>query len=135
MRTPFTQIYIHLIWSTWDRLPIVTSDIQPRIYALMLKKCKDMKCDPLAIGGINNHVHLLVHLNPAVSISELVKEVKGASSHLVNYQIKPGGDFKWQGAYMAYSIRKNEVEYLSAYIRNQAKHHAENSVLSELEGA
>ena len=108
MRAPFTQLYVHLVWSTWDRAPVITTNIVARLYASMLAKCKEMKCEPIAIGGIDNHVHLLIHLHPAVAVADLVKNVKGASSHLINHEIAPGLNFRWQGAYGAFSTAKTK---------------------------
>jgi putative transposase len=133
MRAPFTQIYIHLVWSTWDRAPIITQGLRDRLYAAMAKRCNEMNCNLLAIGGIEDHVHLLVQLHPAVSISDLVKDVKGASSHLMNHEINPGGDFRWQGAYGAFSIREIEVDTVKTYILNQADHHANNTISADFE--
>jgi len=126
MRAPFTQLYVHLVWSTWDRAPLITPEIQTRLYAAMLDTCKAMKCDPIAIGGIDNHIHLLIRLHPTVAVADLVKNIKGSSSHLVNHEIKPGSDFRWQGAYGAFTIRENEVELVTAYLLNQPAHHAKN---------
>ncbi len=128
MREPFTQLYVHLVWSTWDRLSLIDEKIQPQLYAAMAQKCRSMKCEPIEIGGVEDHVHLLCQLHPAVSISDLVKEVKGSSSHLMNHQLLPQGEFKWQGAYGAFSIRKEEVPAVREYIANQSRHHAEGTV-------
>src|SRR5689334_23948384 len=103
MRTPYTQLYVHLVWATWDRLPLITDQIEDRVYAAIAEKCRELKCWPLAIGGIADHVHLLVRLHPPVAVAELAKEVTGASSHLVTHQIAPGEFFKCQGAYGAFS--------------------------------
>ncbi|HVN55714.1 MAG TPA: IS200/IS605 family transposase [Anaerolineaceae bacterium] len=98
MRAPYTELYVHLIWSTWDRLPLLDAGLEPGVYAAIAAKCRDMGCPPLEIGGIPDHVHLLVQLNPAVAISNLLKEVKGASSHLATHVLRPTEFFKWQGA-------------------------------------
>ncbi len=132
MREPYTQLYIHLVWSTWDRLPLITPQIEPRLYGYILKKCRELKCVPIRIGGIENHTHLLVRFHSTVAIATLVKEVKGASSHLMTHEIAPN-EFKWQGAYGAFTIRKSEVPMVKEYIANQKKHHAENSVWDEFE--
>lgn len=129
MRAPFTQLFIHLVWSTRDRMPIITPEIQPRLYACMAQRSKDLKCSPIAIGGIDNHVHLLVQLHPAVSVADLVKDIKGASSHLMNHEILLDNIFYWQGAYGAFSIRKTEIEQVAAYIHNQFTHHAQENLL------
>ena len=133
MRAPYTQLYLHLVWATWDRLPLITADIESRLYAAIAAKCRQLKCEPLAINGTEDHIHLLLRLHPTVSVARLVKEVKGSSSHLVTHEIKPGEFFKWQGAYSAFTIRKSDVLTLKAYIQNQKRHHAEQSIISEWE--
>jgi len=133
MREPYTQLYVHLVWATWDRLPFITPDIEPRIYAAIAQKCRDLKCVPIAIGGIEEHIHLLTRFHTTVPIATLAKEVKGSSSHLVTHEIAPSQPFKWQGAYGAFTIRKSEVPKVKAYIENQKQHHAEHSLEPEFE--
>jgi putative transposase len=133
MREPYTQLYHHLVWATWDRLPLITEEIKPRIYAAIAEKCRELKCIPLAIGGIADHVHLLVRFYTTIAVADLIKEVKGSSSHLVTHEITPGVFFKWQGAYGAFTIRKSEVSKVTAYIQNQERHHAENKMQLEFE--
>ncbi len=123
MREPFTQLYVHLVWSTWDRLPLIAHPLERRLYGAMLNKCRDLKCLPISAGGTEDHVHLLVRLHPAVAVSTLVKEVKGSSSHLITHAVMPGEFFKWQGAYGAFSLRDDEVPMVKAYIVNQRTHH------------
>lgn len=133
MRAAYTQLYLHLVWATWDRLPLITADIEGRIYAAIAAKCRQLKCEPLAINGVEDHVHVLVRLHPTVSVARLVKEIKGASSHLMTHEIKSGQFFKWQGAYRAFTIRKSDVPTVKAYIQNQKQHHAEEHLNSEWE--
>jgi putative transposase len=123
MREPFTQLYVHLVWSTWDRLPLITPTIERRLYGAMLNKCRDLKCLPIAGAGTEDHVHLLVRLHPALAVSTLVGEVKGTSSHLITHAVAPGDFFKWQGAYGAFSLRDDEVPIVKACIANQKQHH------------
>ena len=133
MREPYTQLYVHMVWATWDRQPFITPELEPRIYALIAEKCRELKCVPIAIGGIEEHVHLLTRFHTTVPIATLVKETKGSSSHLVTHIIQPGSLFKWQGAYGAFTIRKSEVPTVKSYILNQKQHHAGNALLPELE--
>ena len=133
MREPFTQLYVHVVWSTWDRLPLLTDDIREAVFSAIAVKCREMKCKPLAIGGIDNHVHVLVRFLPTLMISELVQAIKGCSSHLVTHVLKPGAYFKWQGGYSAYTLRDEEVEQVRKYIENQARHHADQSLASAWE--
>ena len=133
MRTPYTQLYLHMVWATWDRQLLITPHIESQIYAEIANKCRQLKCEPLAIGGIEDHVHLLTRFHATVAIATLAKEIKGASSHLVTHKLKPEDFFKWQGAYGAFTIRKSDVPQVKAYIQNQKKHHADGSLDEELE--
>src|SRR5688500_18874331 len=73
MRDPFTRLYVHLVWATWDRLPLITPGIQPAIYRCIQAEATRLGCRVGAIGGIEDHVHVLVRYPPAVSVSEMVK--------------------------------------------------------------
>ncbi len=133
MREPFTQLYLHCVWSTWDRLPLITPDVERRLYSAMIGKCRELKCLPIRVGGVEDHSHLLLRLHTTISVATLVKEVKGASSHLMTHEIRPGEFFKWQGAYGAFTLRQTEVSVVKEYIINQKKHHAANMLQPEWE--
>ncbi|MES1021773.1 IS200/IS605 family transposase [Gloeocapsa sp. BRSZ] len=126
MRSTFTQLYIHCVWATWDRLPLILPDIQNVVYAAIIAQCNQLKCQVIAIGGIADHVHLLTSFPPTLTVAELIKQVKGSSSHLVTHQIKPGEFFKWQGSYGAFTVSKRELNNVANYIKNQAVHHQQN---------
>jgi REP element-mobilizing transposase RayT len=128
MRAPFTQLYLHCVWATWDRLPLITPEIEGPIYSAIRAKCHEVKCQEVAIGGMPDHVHLLVRLHTTVAIADLLKEVKGASSHLVTHQVMPGQFFKWQGAYGAFTVSKDNVPTVKAYIERQKEHHAQDDL-------
>lgn len=64
MRENYTQLYIHCVWATWDRLPIITSEIRTPIYSEIIRQCNQLQCTAIAIGGIDDHVHLLVGIPP-----------------------------------------------------------------------
>ena len=133
MRAPFTQLFLHCVWTTWDRLPLITPEYERSIYALILSKCQELKCHVLALGGITDHVHLLVRLPTTISVADLMKEVKGASSHLVTHQVAAGEFFKWQGAYGAFTVSKDVVDEVQAYIERQKEHHANQNLKLEWE--
>jgi putative transposase len=133
MREPFTQLYLHLVWATWDRLPLITPAMEARLYAAIAEKCREFKCIPLAIGGVADHVHLLVRLHTTVAVATLAKEVKGSTSHLITHEITPDLFFKWQGAYGAFTLRKDEVPTVQAYIERQKEHHATGDLVEDWE--
>jgi REP element-mobilizing transposase RayT len=133
MRAPYTQLYLHCVWATWDRLPLITPAIEARLYPAIVAKSHKLKCETIAIGGIEDHVHLLVRFPTTLTVATLLKEVKGASSHLVTHEITPDEFFKWQGAYGAFTVGKEGVDAATAYILNQKTHHAEEDLTIEWE--
>ena len=96
-------------------------------------KCDELGAQVVAIGGVEDHVHLLVRLPAILSVSDPVKHAKGASSHLVTHGLGPGQVFKWQGAYGAVSVSPHEVGQVSNYIARQKVHRAIGSLKAEWE--
>ncbi|MEH1872333.1 IS200/IS605 family transposase [Nostoc sp.] len=130
MRANFTQLYLHYVWATWDRLPLITPDIQKLAYAVIIKECEKLKCTVIAVGGIEDHVHLLICFPVTISVSELIKQIKGSSSHFITHEVKPGDFFKWQGSYAAFTVSHDAIDNVANYIRNQATHHEHKSIIS-----
>jgi putative transposase len=114
-------------------LPLILPEFEERIYAAIAAKCSEPNCKVLAIGGIEDHIHLLVRLPTTLSVAQLVGEVKGVSSHLVTHEMRPGVFFKWQGAYGAFTLHKSIVDGVATYVRNQKAHHRDNQLVAEWE--
>jgi putative transposase len=133
MRQPFARMYVHLVWAPWDRLPLITPEIEPRIYRCITAEAHRLRAQVLAIGGIDDHVHVLVRYPPSVAISDLVKQMKGVSSRLVHDQIAPGGFFKWQGSYGTFSIAERDVSMVRRYVHRQKEHHRTGRLNATLE--
>jgi REP element-mobilizing transposase RayT len=127
MRSNFTQLYLHAVWATWDRLPLITPDIQKNIYGAIIRHCEELRCTIIAVGGVEDHIHLLTGLPSSLSVSNFIKNIKGSSSHLVTHDIKPGEFFKWQGSYGAFTVSHDGIDKVANYIRNQAIHHQQKS--------
>ena len=133
MRSNFTQLYLHYVWATYDRLPLITPEIQKLVYAAIIKECEELKCTVIAIGGIEDHIHLLTGFPTTVSVSEVIKQVKGSSSHFINHEIKLREFFKWQGSYGAFTVGYDAIDSVANYIRNQQTHHKQKSLISTWE--
>jgi putative transposase len=128
-----THVYVHLVWTTWDRAPLITAGLRRRVYACIAAKCEELRCELLEIGGTEDHMHVLARVHSLVSVAELAKGMKGASSHLVNHDLAPGGFFRWQGNYGAFSVGEREIQPVRDYIRRQEEHHANDSLRPEWE--
>jgi putative transposase len=133
MRRNFTQMYVHLVWATWDRLPLITPDLQQPIYNVIAYECKQMGCHVVAIGGITDHIHVLTGFPSTLAIADLVKQIKGSSSHSAAHQMQPDAFFKWQGSYAAFTVNPQDLSVVATYIQNQANHHQQQTSISSWE--
>ncbi|HEX8220311.1 MAG TPA: IS200/IS605 family transposase [Chloroflexia bacterium] len=124
---------MHYIWATWQRLPLIAPNVEWRVYDTIVVKCRELKCEPIAIGGTEDHIHLLVQLASVTSVAKLVQEVKGASSHLMNHELTPNTFFRWQISYGALTVDKPGLPRLETYIRNQKTHHQQGLLMPEWE--
>lgn len=124
---------MHFVWATWDRLPLLTEQVREIAYQSIQAECRNLNADVLAMGGIQDHVHLLVRLPATISAATLANQVKGVSSHLINARRASEDTFKWQGGYAVFSLRAADIPYLQAYIANQEEHHKLGEVERGLE--
>ncbi len=133
MRDALVQIYLHFVWGTWDRMPIIKADIEEQIYAAIYEKSKAIGCIIIALGGMPDHIHLLVRFPSTISPADYIKEIKGSSSHLITHTVAHGEFFKWQGSYAVFSVSEKDVPRIKAYIEHQKEHHEQFKVDSSLE--
>ena len=133
MRRPWTEVYLHVVWSTWRRQPFVTPDLQQRIYGALVNECAEVGADVIAMGGMPDHVHVLVRLPTTISIADFVRRLKGASSHLVTHVLRWPEPFKWQGGYGVFSVSKRHVPVVRDYVLNQEQHHRDGPLHPVLE--
>ncbi len=98
----------------------------------LLAKATELRCMTIAIGMIEDHVHDLLALPATVALATLAKELKGASSHLVNQHLG-GREFKWQSGYGGFSVSPGHLERVAAYVRRQREHHQAQRLWHSLE--
>jgi len=91
----------------------------------------EMGVEVLALGGMEDHIHLLVRLSAIRALADVVKQVKSASSHLATHAVAPDKCFKWQGASAAFSLSQGDLAAILAYSHNQQDHHRFGSLFPE----
>jgi REP element-mobilizing transposase RayT len=133
MSHSFNNILIHAIWSTKDRQHLINFDIEKRIYQFMKQQFTDMGCFVLNINGMPDHIHCLFLLNPTKTINDVIKQVKGSSSHYINQQNLISQKFSWQTGYAAYSVSQSIKGKVFDYIQNQKSHHKKISSQKEMD--
>lgn len=133
MRRNKLALHVHLVWATWDRLPLITPAIEGKLHQNIASTAQDMGCTVLAINGMPEHIHLLVKIPATVTIANLVKQVKGVSSHFANETLQPEAKFKWQGSYGAFTVSRWDLDKIIGYIERQKAHHAAGDAWTEWE--
>ena len=127
----FTSIFVHCVWSTKNREPLLTSDVRDRLWPYLGGIARENKIKALAIGGAADHVHALVSLPATLSVAKALQLLKGNSSKWVHETFQKMRSFEWQEGYGAFSIGVSGVDATVAYIRNQAEHHRARSFRDE----
>jgi putative transposase len=120
MAHSYSQIHIHLVFSTKDRRDSIAKEWQPRLWAYLAGICHNHEIIALAIGGTENHVHLLILLPPKLSLAKAVGQLKANSSKWMGEQ---GHNFSWQEGYGAFSVSSSNIDRVIRYIENQEAHH------------
>jgi REP element-mobilizing transposase RayT len=118
------KIWIHGIFSTKDRIALITSEYEKELYNHIKQKLEnDLDCIVRIINGMSDHIHILFLLSPKFSVGDIFKNIKGESSHWVNQSAFTKYKFAWQTGYGAFSVSESMVNEVEKYIANQKEHH------------
>lgn len=123
--------YVHIVFATKYRHPLIDKAIQNELYAYIGGICKGLECNPVIIGGYLDHVHILCLLSRKVALMKLVEETKSHSSKWIKTKGKRYENFYWQNGYAAFSVYPDEIEVVRRYIQNQEAHHSKKSFKNE----
>lgn len=135
MRHNKLRLFVHMVWTTKNRDPLITIGIESSIYRCIASVAEELHCPIIAIGGIEDHVHVLLNLHNTVSVAELARRLKGSSSHLAASLIEPTAGFVWSDSYGAFTVGEKEVPHIKKYVMNQKSHHSDRQLLSMYEVA
>lgn len=123
MAHTYTSQYLHCVFSTKARRRSINPSWGARLHAYMGGIARENRCKPIAIGGVADHVHLLLSLPPTLSVAKAMQLIKGGSSIWVHDEFPKARNFAWQQGYGAFSIGVSQVDATVAYIENQEEHH------------
>ncbi len=132
MPSSWTQNFYHAIFSTKDRVPLITSDIEQRLHQFLGGILRDLNCSPIAINGMADHVHLLVRYPADLSHSDMLREVKSRSSKWVHETFVAHRAFAWQNGYGGFTVSKSALDKVRVYIERQKEHHQHFDFKTEL---
>ena len=120
-------VLVHCIFSTKERANLIPDPVELCRYLTGIARAKNITL--LAAGGTANHIHLLIHVPPAVPLAKAIQELKGNSSRWLRER---GVRFEWQQGYGAFSVSQSQVDVVRNYIQNQQEHHKTNSFPDEM---
>ena len=127
----FNKIWIHAKWATKERMPLISGAIEKTVYEFISAQLREQGCPVRIINGMPDHVHCLFLLSPQKSIADVIKQIKGSSSHYINQNNLIVEKFAWQTGYAAYSVSQSVVDKVYHYINNQKKHHQKKTFAQE----
>ncbi len=128
----YSQILLHIVFSTQGREPWITADLAERLYPYMGGLVRAEKGVLYDIGGIEDHVHMYLRWRPNETVSDLMQTVKGKSSLWVHQTFPKLGEFAWQEGYSVFSVSKSQEGAVKTYIAGQREHHGKEDFKSEL---
>lgn len=130
---PYWELYYHLVWSTWERQPMLSAEIEPVVHNYLRTKAIGLGALVYAVNGTADHVHMVAAVPPKVSVATFIGQVKGASSTKFNQTSLAKSRFKWQDEYGAFSFDRKRLPYVVSYVERQKEHHATKTAISILE--
>jgi REP element-mobilizing transposase RayT len=131
MSQSLASILVHLVYSTKERQPFLTADVEPELYAYQGAVFRELGCPALIINGTADHLHALFRLSRTVPVCDLVEEVKKRSSKWLKTTGSTFSAFQWQAGYGAFSIGESGVEAAKRYIAHQKEHHRHKTFQEE----
>ena len=123
MANTYTSLYYHVVFSTKNRVPWITQDIENRVWAYIGGIARHHRMTAIQIGGIEDHLHALVLAPPTLAPSQIAQYLKGDSSKWMHEEFPDLPGFAWQEGYGAFTVSKANVEGVIRYIQNQREHH------------
>lgn len=127
----FVSPLYHCVWSTKERRPLITPELEERLWSYIGGIARKHNMKAIAIGGIEDHVHVLLSIHQTVAVSKGIQLIKGGSSKWVHEEFAEYRNFGWQDGYGAFSIGVSQLGDTIRYIENQKEHHATRDFQAE----
>jgi REP element-mobilizing transposase RayT len=132
MPQSLSKVYIHITFSTKNRLPIIDDSIKTDLWEYIGGVCKKLECNPIRVGGHDDHVHICCLLSKKITMASLLEEIKKQSSRWIKTKSCRYTPFYWQDGYSIFSVNSRELDVVIHYIDNQKEHHKKQTFKEEL---
>lgn len=127
----FTQLYVQLVFAVQNRDAVLHDKIRARVFEYMSGILTEMKHKSIIVNGVSDHVHILIGLNPSISISDTVRDVKRSSSLFISRENLCRSKFSWQEGYGGFTYSRSQLDNVYQYILNQEAHHKKKTFRKE----
>ncbi|MDB5348301.1 MAG: Transposase [Schlesneria sp.] len=131
MPQSLANIYIHLIFSTKERVPYLADKWRPDLHAYMATVLANLNSPAVLINSVEDHAHILFNMGRTVTLAQVVEDVKKSSSKWVKTQSSKLARFAWQAGYGGFSVSASKVSTVTNYVRKQEEHHRVKSFQEE----
>ena len=132
MPSTYLEIYIHIVFATKGRVPALLKERREDLFRYIWGIIKNQRCHLYRINGIEDHLHILASLHPTISVADLVKDIKVASSLWIKEnEVFPQFNH-WQDGYAAFTVSRQDKGAVIEYIKDQEEHHRTKTFLEEL---
>jgi REP element-mobilizing transposase RayT len=130
MPSTHLSLNFHVIFSTHNRIPEIDPHWQPDLHAYLGGCVKGVDGQPLMVGGVADHVHLLMRLRATHCLAEVVRQIKTGSSHWIHKHHRQRA-FAWQDGYAGFSVSPSKIAAVCSYIEHQEEHHRKKTFQEE----
>lgn len=127
----FTSLHYHVIFSTKNREPLIDLEWRPRLHEYLGGMVRGLEGASLGVGGVADHVHLLIGLKPTHCLSDFMRDLKKDGTNWIKDTFRQRS-FAWQEGYAAFTVSPTSLDPIREYIGNQEEHHRVRTFREEL---
>lgn len=125
----------HIVFSTKNRLPLITKNLEAPLYAYMSGICNNLKCPAHIINGMPDHIHILLELHRTIPIATLIGKIKANSCRWIRQEFIKNEIFAWQNGYGYFAVGSQQLDVVHNYILRQKNHHKNLTYQEEMKNA
>jgi putative transposase len=127
----YTSLTYHIVFGTKHRQPTIRRDVRDRLFEYVGGAVRGLKGRSIAVGGVEDHIHLLANLSPTIAISDVIREIKAGSSKWMNVLSETKSRFEWQKGYAAFTVSYSNIDSVELYVKRQEQHHTRKTFREE----
>jgi REP element-mobilizing transposase RayT len=132
MPQSLAKIYLHIIFSTKERIPFLADkEVRRETHAYLAGTCRGLDAPAVTVGGVADHVHLICTMSRTMTVADFVRDIKRTSSSWLKQQSETTSNFHWQNGYGVFSVSPSHIGVLKKYIARQEEHHRQLSFQDE----